>query len=308
MRVSSGYRDIYEHFLPFQWVDVSEIQPGAYEVRSEIDPEGFIQESDEVNPYTAVEVPIPGIRAVAGSVAGAPPNNATSVIPLEARAFRLTSGEAQVRIETPPARGTLDAPVGTWVDAEEVRYTPDAGVTSTESDVFTFSARDAGAVFPRVPAPASVTVAFGDAQAPLAVDGPSQLVVGTSAQLAGPAGARWDVDGTPGGDAWVGTVTPGGLYTAPAQVPAGETVVVPRHHIRRPHRDEDRAHPAGAAATPAPTPNDPAFFVPVIPPVTTPATIVPPVGSAAKPTIRRLKLTRRGNFVGGGSCPAVMAG
>jgi hypothetical protein len=35
----------------------------------------------------------------------------------------------------------------------------------------------------------------------------------------GPTGVGWSVDGVPGGNASVGTISPGGLYVAPAAVP-----------------------------------------------------------------------------------------
>jgi hypothetical protein len=36
----------------------------------------------------------------------------------------------------------------------------------------------------------------------------------------------WEVNGIPGGNATVGTITSNGVYTAPASVPAGNTVTV----------------------------------------------------------------------------------
>jgi hypothetical protein len=136
-------------------------------------------------------------------------------------------------IVTPPSRGRLDRPAGTWFSGERVAYTPRLGASG--ADTFTFAVRDATSPFPRTPRRAAVTLSSGGllgGAGPLAISGaPSQTFAGTATPLratgpgAGPA-VRWSVDGVPGGDADVGTVSPEGLYTAPAHPPSDGRVVV----------------------------------------------------------------------------------
>ena len=47
--VSAGWRDIYPRTLAFQWVDVSDVSPGRYWLRAEVDPDDWARESNEVN-------------------------------------------------------------------------------------------------------------------------------------------------------------------------------------------------------------------------------------------------------------------
>src|SRR3979411_459836 len=63
--------------------------------------------------------------------------------------------------------------------------------------------------------PATITVRTGDTQQFFAtVTGTSNLSV------------TWSVNGTPGGDTTNGIISPAGLYTPPAQVPAQNKVLV----------------------------------------------------------------------------------
>ena len=50
--VSAGWRDMYDRTLAFQWVDVTDTQPGTYWLRADIDPEDFVRETNEVNSGT----------------------------------------------------------------------------------------------------------------------------------------------------------------------------------------------------------------------------------------------------------------
>lgn len=295
MGVSSNWRDVYHRDLVFQWVDVSDVQPGRYEVRTQIDPEGYVAETAEDNPVTAVPAELPGFVARARTLAGVR-RDAPTTLQLAAARFGTPLGNRQVRIEAAPRQGTLDVPTGQWVEAAEVTYTPAAGATGADS--FTFAARDSGSDFPRTAA--SATVAFGfEAELPApAVDGPDRVVAGTSVQLTGPDGASWDVDGVPGGDLRVGTVTPAGLYTAPAVIPGGGAVTV------------RATAPDGRSATrvlqvvaepplvPAPAPDNPAFYVPAAP-ATPPSTTSPPAPArrASRVAIRSFGLKRTGPVV-----------
>jgi hypothetical protein len=252
MGVSAGWRDVYESSLAFQWVDVSDVPPGRYRLRAEIDPEGRILEgANETNPpaWGAEETVVPGYLAdnVSDPAAQGPRQ-----VHLTASSFGAMTRAPQFEIVTPPQHGTLDKPVGEWFDGPAVRYTPAAGYSGPDS--FTFAARDPSSSFPRNPPAAVVTLATpapapappapapatpapapappAPAPAPLvAVAGaPESLHTGASAQLNAvvqndsPA-VTWSVDGVVGGNDRVGTVSPSGLYRAPAEVP-------PAGHVR----------------------------------------------------------------------------
>ena len=47
--ISAGWRDVYVRDLAFQWVDVTDVQPGTYWLRSEVDPDNWARESSESN-------------------------------------------------------------------------------------------------------------------------------------------------------------------------------------------------------------------------------------------------------------------
>ena len=47
--ISAGWRDVYVRSLAFQWVDVSDVQPGTYWLRAEVDPDNWARESSESN-------------------------------------------------------------------------------------------------------------------------------------------------------------------------------------------------------------------------------------------------------------------
>jgi hypothetical protein len=273
MGVSAGWRDIYESSLAFQWVDISDVPPGRYRLRAEIDTEDRILEGpNEANPpaWGAEEALVPGYLAdnVSDPAAEGPRQ-----VQLAASSFGGMTRAPQFKIVTPPQHGTLDRPVGEWFDGAAVRYTPAAGYSGPDS--FTFAARDPSSSFPRNPPAAVVTLATpapapappapapappapapappapapappapapappapapappAPAPAPLvAVAGaPESLHTGASAQLTAvvqndSAAVTWSVDGVVGGNDRVGTVSPSGLYRAPAEVP-------PAGHVR----------------------------------------------------------------------------
>src|ERR1700675_2894510 len=72
------------------------------------------------------------------------------------------------------------------------------------------------------PPQVTVTVAPASASVPL---GEPQTVTATVSNSANTAVA-WSVNGNPGGNATVGTVDAGGVYTAPANLPAPASVSV----------------------------------------------------------------------------------
>lgn len=228
MGISAGWRDVYGRSLYFQWVDISDVQPGIYRLRSEVDPDGVIVESDEINPagWAASASTVNGHLALPTD-GGETPQGEARALALNARTFDDPSpgspGPRQFRIESAPAHGTLDRSPGDWFAGPSVVYTPAAGYTGPDS--FTFSVRDATSAFPRRPAPAAVTIAVGAARPAVAISGaPEWMYTGTSAQLTAtvsnaPDRVNWFVDGKPGGDPFSGRITADGRYTAPLLVP-----------------------------------------------------------------------------------------
>lgn len=212
MGVSAGWRDLYTRNLAHQWVDVSDVAPGTYDLRAEIDPENVIAETDEANPASARAVVVPGYVAR--------PRSGASAVVLAGAAVAPASGALappRYRIERAPAHGTVDRPVGEWFDDPVVRYTP-SDPAAPVPDELEYVVRAADSAFPRVPPRA--TVALGGGAERVAVGGaPATVVTGTSVQLSAvaPPGAAvaWSAS--------AGTVTDGGLFTAPA-VPGRVTV------------------------------------------------------------------------------------
>ncbi|MBD0282604.1 MAG: hypothetical protein ICV69_10490 [Thermoleophilaceae bacterium] len=256
MGVSAGWRDVYDSSLAFQWVDISDVPPGLYRLRAEIDPEGRILEGpNEANPpaWGTEDALVPGY--VADNVSD-PAAEGARWVHLAATPFGVMTRAPQFKIVTPPQHGTLDKPVGEWFSGAAVRYAPAAGYWGPDS--FTFAARDPTSSFPRNP-PAAVATLTTPAPAPappapapappaaapaplVAIAGaPESLPTGASAQLNAVvendfAAVTWSVDGVVGGDDRVGTVSPTGLYQAPAEVP-------PAGHVRVAARS-----PSGGAA------------------------------------------------------------
>jgi len=233
MGVSAGWRDVYNRNLALQWVDVSNTSPGAYQIAAESDPNNVIVESNEGNngrvyrPFT-----IPGHVARAVGPIDATAGRGTTVA-LAADAIGSPGGRA-LRIESAPAHGSLNVPVGGTVSGDQVVYTPAAGYSGPDS--FTFSAATTGgptAGFPLNPPRATATLRVaGGIAATVAISGaPARMVAGTSARLtatvagAGP-GVTWSAS--------AGTVSPDGLYVAPAQVPPGGAATVQAASIAQP--------------------------------------------------------------------------
>jgi hypothetical protein len=230
--ISAGWRDIYSNRLAFQWVDVSSVQPGRYRLRSEVDPDNVISETRESNQATwaAAASTIPGYVAAPVERFGIAAGQATAVT-LSAARFG-SPGAPAYRIESAPAHGALDLATGASQSSASVEYRPAPGFEGVDS--FTYSVRDSTSPFPRAAAVASVTLRVGaptPAPSVQIAGAPASIVAGTSVQLmatvSGDApGVAWTVDGAPGGDPTVGTISSTGLYTAPARPPAGGTVTI----------------------------------------------------------------------------------
>ena len=227
--ISEGWRDLYTSDLAFQWVNVSNVLPGEYWLRAEVDPEHFIQEAPGPKPPAYAEHP----TIVAGFDAQAQSRSVEVERPLT---ITLTSRKwegkepdeqpstnPEYAIVTAPAHGTL-GPIG----ANRVEYTPASGYSGTDS--FTFSARDPYSPFPISPAIATVSIdVSNDPAAPsVAIEGaPASIIAGTSVQLSALVS-----DDTPEvtWSASEGSISSTGpstsLYTAPPVPPTGKLVTV----------------------------------------------------------------------------------
>jgi hypothetical protein len=230
MGISAGYQDVYDKSLTYQWVDVSDVQPGVYWVAAQIDPENVVVESNEANntlSFSARSVIVPGHIAEPLQV-----NVDSDPVDIALAATTYGSPEDQVfQIIDPPQHGSLDVAAGATIWSGSVRYTPDPGYAG--SDTFTYVAADPISAYPRNPAAATVNLDVGRNLSPtVTISGaPASLVAGTSIRLtaslvnAGSA-VDWYVDGIPGGSTLVGTIDGSGLYRAPSVPPPAGSVTV----------------------------------------------------------------------------------
>ena len=239
MGVSRGWRDVYSRSLQFQYVNVSNVPPGRYLLGATADPDNQIVETNEVNPTAFSEAPttIPGVLAA--------PVQATldrdSQVPVTLAVTSVGTGAGialrnrRFRVVQAPAHGHLDRVVGetfgvTATGAATVRYTPDPGFRGTDSFKYVaLSTFGSEALYPTSP-PSAGALLVGSGAAVSVSGAPAQLSVGTSARLSAAlvnlaAGVTWTVNGIPGGDATVGTITPEGLYVAPAAPPPGPVTI-----------------------------------------------------------------------------------
>jgi hypothetical protein len=168
MGVMPGWRDVYQRELAFQWIDVSDVQPGEYAVRSEPDPTGVITEANEANNQGGAEAETPAI--VPGYVARGQTVRAVGLgpTPITLGADRFASktegakevGSSEFRIVTPPSHGSLGLRSDSWSDDAVLLYQPDSGYRGV--DHFTFAARDRdNPAFPRTPREATVDLIVG---------------------------------------------------------------------------------------------------------------------------------------------------
>ena len=229
--ISPGWRDAYTSNLGFQWVDTSDVLPGEYWLREEVNPEKTIDEEGigAKVAYAEESTIIPGFDAQAqttGTEVGQP-----VTVTLESKEFKSSKRKdlatPAYTIVSNPAHGTLSQSGALEKGGDQVTYTPQAGYRGLDS--FTFDAADPNSEFPRNPAVATVSIDVGEGQfqPSVAIEGaPSSMIAGTSVQLSalvsndGPA-VVWEASG--------GSITAGGLYTAPSEPPPGGTVLVSAH-------------------------------------------------------------------------------
>ncbi len=256
--VSAGWRDIYESWLSFQWVVVSDVQPGTYWLREDMDPDGVIHESNETNApaYATSSTTVPGYVAKAIAAPTTPFGQAEDVT-LDAIRYG-TPGARQFKIVTQPAHGTLSVSSGTAFTDSTVTYTPAPGYSG--SDSFTYQASDSASPYPRNPARATVTLSVGVPAPVVVIDGaPDSVETGHGVQLHAEVahdapGVTWSVDGVDGGDDRSGTITSDGFYTAPASVPAGGSVTIAARSASGAHDERVVAITAPPQQQPAPSP------------------------------------------------------
>jgi hypothetical protein len=178
MGVSAGWRDVYGRSLAFQWVDISDVAPGQYWLRSEVDPDGVVAEADEAN--------VPTFAASSSTVSGYLAKSFAKRIdpllivpePITLLADKFGSpGAVQFRIDEAPKHGTLDKEVGEWFSGSTVNYTAPLGFTGQDS--FRFSARSSTSDFPLNPRTA--TASLGVRTDPVATSEPeTSQSVGTA--------------------------------------------------------------------------------------------------------------------------------
>ena len=182
MGVSEGWQDIYSFSETFQWIDVSDVQPGYYRIGQRADPDNVIVESDETNNELVLTQ---RWQVVPGYVAR---SEMVSVEPDAAVRFKLSADEyfddtnprtRAHRIVTQPSHGSLDVgdTVTVIVDGathqvftdEWVTYTPDPGYAGVDS--FTFVALDESRPrYPINPVVAKVTLDISGLDATVTID------------------------------------------------------------------------------------------------------------------------------------------
>jgi len=215
--VSRGWRDLYKSNLAFQWVDASEVLPGEYWLREDVNTTGVVKEAGGANApsYATKPTVISGFDAI-GQAIGVQAEEAHTVT-LTSKAWN-DAATPRYTIKVQPQHGTLGP-----VTNNQVAYTPQPGYSGPDS--FTFAAADPSSPFPRSPGTATVSIEVAKPSQPsVTIEGlPSSIAVGASVQLS----AR--VAGDAPEVSWVastGTITAGGLYTAPASVPPGGSATI----------------------------------------------------------------------------------
>ena len=241
MGISTGWRDVYERTLPFQYIDVSNLQPGHFWLRSQVDPDNLLRESNKLNNtpvFATAKSTVPGY--IAKPIGNVNPfqvsgvKDSTSTITLSQTSFRNTAagtpllGEPRYKIVEQPKEGTLvtgTPDAGGWFAGAQVVYKKDGSYNGP--DDFKFAVKQATSQFPLNPASASVMlqVGSGNGDTTVGISGaPAWLYTSQGAALTAavnPVEApTWAVEGVTGGDATVGTIDSSGFYKAPAKVPA----------------------------------------------------------------------------------------
>jgi hypothetical protein len=148
-----------------------------------------------------------------------------------------------------------NATVGT-ISASGVYLSPPTLPSSTTVTITAVSVADATksgtASVSLVVDPAGVAVAVSPATVSVPAGSGHHVFVATVSGATNPA-VTWRVNGTAGGDATVGTITAGGVYTAPATPPAQPTVTVTAVSVEDPAKLGSAAVTITKAGTSPPT-------------------------------------------------------
>ncbi len=263
--ISPGWRDKYRNGLAFQWVDVSDVAPGEYWLREDVDPKSLVTEEagGSKTSYSSGEVTIPGFDAEGLDLALKKEEAGRVSLPVE------SYGETQDPVETivsSPVHGTLGS-----IEAGAVTYTPAPGFSG--SDSFSFTARDPASQFPESPTIGTVSITVASPKPTLAIDGArDRMIAGSSLPLATTVA---NDTGAVEWEASAGSLESSGandrstVYTAPATPPPGGVVrLLARLHDDPEVKDErtitieaqpvdeplPEVPPAPATKSPAPTP------------------------------------------------------
>jgi len=163
MGISRNYGDLYAAQSTDQWVDIKGLKPGSYQIRATANPSGYIDESNPNNNTVTVTRTIPGTIADAASknvghgaattfpitgqviAADVPARNNLAVgqgacqdvrKDLGCYLFTSANGPLMFSIGTKPTHGSLTIVSQSGTTAN-VRYTPQAGFSGTDSFTFT---------------------------------------------------------------------------------------------------------------------------------------------------------------------------
>ena len=253
--ISPGWRDVYSRELALQWVDASNVLPGEYWLREDIDPTGVIKQTGGGTKAAFANTPttIPGFDAEAQTDSAK--EGETKTLTLTARSYA-DHATPVYTILSKPQHGALGE---AKLKEGKLTYAPEPGYSG--SDSFTFSAHDSSSAFPEQPAVASVSIADASTRPNVSISGAqAAMTAGTSvalsATVANDSGAvEWEAS--------AGTLTPEGaggrtaIYTAPSTPPAGGTVsVIARLQDNRAVSDE-RTITINAVARAEPAPELP---------------------------------------------------
>jgi hypothetical protein len=161
MGITAQWGDLYQAQVADQWVDVTGLRPGNYQLRATVNPLGYIREYRTDNNRRTVTRTIPGTRAHGGKrgiPAGGRLFTVSGEIVAPGIAARRSAAPCQMRINPDcyiwaraggpltftflrmPAHGTLNIGTRTFGLEKRVRYIPDSGFHGTDS--FTFRVTD----------------------------------------------------------------------------------------------------------------------------------------------------------------------
>jgi hypothetical protein len=175
-------------------VDISNVVPGEYWLREDVNPLGFVKEEPEANTPAFAKTIVPGYNALPQSISTS--FGTAKLVTLTAKEWQPKSKPASYKIVSGPSHGSL----GPLIESH-LTYTPAPGYTGPDS--FTFSAAESSSSFPENPVVATVLIGVGEPppQPGVAITtAPSALTAGTSgtltAQAANDSGSiEWSATG-----------------------------------------------------------------------------------------------------------------